>query len=40
MPLPRRCGEPQMAEMIFRYRQYFHPGKQYHKKVSFKKVIK
>ena len=40
VPLPRRYREPQMAGTIFRYRQYFNPKKQYHKKVPFKKIIK
>ena len=40
VPLLRRYRKPQMAGTIFRYRQYFHPRKQYHKNVSFKKIIK
>ena len=40
VPLLRRYRKPQMAGTIFRYRQYFHPEKQYHKNVSFKKITK
>ena len=38
--LLRRYRRPQMVGTIFRYRQYFRPKNQYHKNVSFKKIIK